>query len=74
MKGLNAGVSSAANRRLGSGWDNNISSLAVENGHTAQLCTQERGGRGAGRCEEFGPGEHNLSGAMDDQTSFVKVW
>jgi hypothetical protein len=73
LKGLNTGVSSASNGKLGGGWDNNISSLAVADGYTAKLCTQERGGRGAGRCENFGPGEHNLSGAMDKQTSFVTV-
>jgi hypothetical protein len=54
--------------------NDNISSLLVMEGFMARLCQHEGDGRGAGRCEDFGPGEHELSEEMDNQTSFVWVW
>jgi hypothetical protein len=51
-----------------------ISSLAVLDGFMVRLCQDEGDGRGAGRCEDFAAGEHNVSDEMDNETSFIWVW
>lgn len=53
--------------------NNTISSLRVEAAFTVRLCDSEGDGNGSGRCEEFGPGQHNVPGDMDNLTSFALV-
>jgi len=51
-----------------------ISSLKVADGYTARLCQHEGDdGRGAGVCQTFGPGQHNVSDELNDETSFIEV-
>lgn len=51
-----------------------VSSLRVEDGFAAKLCQDEGDGHGAGKCETFGPGDHNVSDEMDNETSFIWVF
>lgn len=53
--------------------NNAISSLRVEPRFTVRLCESEGDGNGSGRCEEFGPGQHNVTNEMDNLTSFASV-
>lgn len=51
-----------------------ISAIRVEAGYSARLCQNEGSGDGSGPCQEFARGQYNLSGEMNDETSFIKVW
>ena len=54
--------------------DKAISSLRVEPGYKVRLCQSAGTGDGASPCEDFSPGQHNVSDQMNDQTSFIWVW
>jgi hypothetical protein len=51
-----------------------ISSLLVHEGYIARLCQDEGDGRGAGRCQDFAAGQHNVPDELENATSFIWVW
>lgn len=63
-----------ANRnQLGNLRNDRASSLDVPVGHTARLCVSEGSGYGAGICQVFNPGHHNLSFGLDNNVSYIEV-
>jgi len=58
--------------QLGLMGNDKASSVFVPRGYRVRLCENEGGGNGAGRCEEYGPGNYNLR--YNDTASFLRVW
>ena len=57
--------------QLGQLKNDEASSVFVARGFRVRLCENE-GRFGAGRCEEYGPGTHNLR--YNDRASWIRVW
>ena len=69
---FNVGTYRADRGQLGSLRNDKASSVYVANGYRVRLCENEgRGNNGEGRCEEWGPGNHNLQ--YQDTASFIRV-
>jgi hypothetical protein len=73
IQGFKPGIHRADRGGLREVGNDTISSLVVEEGYVARLCQDEGNGRGAGQCQEFASGQHNVSAEMDNQTSFISV-
>ena len=58
--------------QLGNLKNDEASSIYVAPGYRVRLCDSEGGGAGVGRCEEYGPGRHNLR--YNDTASYIRVW
>jgi len=58
--------------QLGAIGNDNASSVFVERGYHVRFCEDVGDGNGAGRCEDVGPGAHNLK--YYDKASFIRVW
>ncbi len=57
--------------QFGSLRNDSASSVAVANGYRVRLCEAEGSGSGGGRCEEYGPGNHNLR--YQNVASYIRV-
>lgn len=69
---FNVGVYRSNRNEFGSLRNDSASSVTVAPGYRVRFCENEgRNGLGDGRCEEFGPGNHNLQYA--DRASFIRV-
>ncbi len=60
-------------RQLGNLRNDRASSIDVPVGHTARLCDTEGSGYGAGACQVFSPGRHNLPFSLDNRVSYIEV-
>ncbi|MCB1023739.1 MAG: hypothetical protein KDB79_05085 [Acidobacteria bacterium] len=59
---------------LGNLRNDRASSLVVPVGFTARLCSAEgNNGVGDGTCRIFGSGRHNITGNLDNETSYVEI-
>ncbi len=69
---FNVGVYRADRNEFESLRNDSASSVTVAPGYRVRFCENEgRNGAGSGRCEEFGPGNHNLRYA--NRASFIRV-
>ncbi len=59
-------------RTLGNIKNDDAGSVFVPRGYRVRICDSEGGGRGAGRCEEYGSGTRNLR--YNDRMSYIRVW
>ncbi|MFZ1699437.1 MAG: hypothetical protein WBO10_08800 [Pyrinomonadaceae bacterium] len=59
-------------RQLGSLKNDDATSIYVPQNYRVRICAGEGGGRGSGRCEEYGPGSRNLR--YNDEMSYIRVW
>ena len=68
---FNVGTYRNDRNEFGSLRNDSASSVTVSPGYRVRFCENEGGGRGSGRCEEFGPGNHNLR--YPDRASYIRV-
>lgn len=59
-------------RQLGNIKNDDATSVFVPQNFRVRICASEGGGRGSGRCEEYGPGSRNLR--YNDEMSYIRVW
>lgn len=58
--------------QFGSIRNDDATSISVPRGYRVRICENEGGGRGGGRCEEYGQGQRNLR--YNDTMSWIRVW
>src|SRR5687768_7703350 len=71
---FNVGTYRNDRNEFGSLRNDSASSVTVAPGYRVRFCENEggRNGQGSGRCEEFGPGNHNLR--YPERASFIRVF